>query len=137
LDIQPLEGNWLEEGEDLVVINGREVGFAFNTRAVMLAADICPNRDINKIDMMIQGKVGNIIENQTRFILAMNKAYVLSSEHRGENQKPLTEDELLDMSPEEFMDVFTAAYTTRIKDGKTNIETKPTKKQNARQPKES
>lgn len=120
-----------------MVINGREVGFAFNTRAVMLAADICPNRDINKIDMMIQGKVGNIVENQTRFILAMNKAYVLSSEHRGENQKPLTEDELLDMSPEEFMDVFTAAYTTRIKDGKTNIETKPTKKQNARQPKES
>lgn len=118
-------------------VNGREVGFAYNMRALKLIAEICPNRDLSKINDVILGRVGNIIENQTKVILAMNQGYTRSNEHKAENQKPLSEDELLDMSQEQFNAVFTAASRCIIDESKTHVETKPTKKAGTRQAKES
>lgn len=113
-------------------LNGREVGFAYTMRASKMFAEFCPNRDISKVGDTISGKYGNIIDNQVRFILALNQAYVKSAEHREEGQKPITEDELLDLDNDAFAKVFVEATQALNHDSETHIETKPTKKVNAR-----
>lgn len=111
-----------------MILNGREVNFAYTMRAAKALAEICPNRDMSLMGDALQGKFGNIVDNQTAFIIAMNQAYNKSSDHKDEEIKPITADELLDLSQDEFQEVFLDAAAAMDKDSKIHVETKPVKK---------
>ena len=106
-------------------LNGREINFAYNMRAAKAFADFCPERNISKIGEALSGQFGNVVDNQANFILAMNHAYCLSQEHRGENLKMITMDELLDLDQDTFQAVFLAAAACMNHDKQTKVETKP------------
>ena len=106
-------------------LNGREVGFMYSMRAAKAFADFCPERNFSRIGEALSGQYGNIIDNQTNFILALNRAYCMSAEHKEEGQEPITVDELLDLDQETFQNVFLAAANAMTEDRKTHVEAKP------------
>lgn len=111
----------------------------YSMRAAKMFADFCPDRDFSRIGEALSGKSGNIIENQARFIIALNLAYCKSADHRDEGCEPLTMDELLDLDQQTFQDLFLEAAAAMQAGSETHVETKPAprKKASARQENQS
>ena len=124
------------KGDDME-LNGREVGFKYSMRAAKMFADFCPERNIARIGEALSGEYGNIVDNQSAFIVALNTAYCKSMDHRDEGLQLITIDELLDLEQDEFQEVFLAAAEAFSQDKKTHVETKPApRKKGSAQPKE-
>lgn len=120
-------------------LNNRIVKFTYNMRAAKMFADFCPDRDISRIAEALSGKYGNIIENQSHFIIALNLGYCKSRDHKDEDLEPITMDELLDLEQDEFQKVFLEAAKCMQDDKQTKMQTKPAprKKVNPQQEKQS
>ena len=112
-------------------LNGREINFAYNMRAAKMLVDISPERDLSRLGDALTGKYGNAIENQARLIVALSTAYCLSSDHKAEGLQPVTMDEVLDLDPETFRDLFMAASNAFVDGQKTNVRTKPVPRKKA------
>lgn len=108
-----------------MTLNGREVHFLYSMRAAKMLADFCPERDFSRIGEALSGKYGNIIENQSRFIIALSTAYCKSADHRDEGETPVTMDELYDLDQVTFQAVFMAAAEAMNAGSQTHMETKP------------
>jgi len=118
-----------------MILNGREVNFKYSMRAAKAFADFCPERNFSRIGEALSGQYGNIIENQSNFIIALNRAYCMSMDHRDEDLQPITMDELLDLDQEVFQEVFLAAAACMQADRQTHVETRPApRKKDSAQP---
>ena len=108
-----------------MIVNGREVRFAYNMRAAKMIVDIAPERDLSRLGESLNGTWGNVIENQARFIIAMSTAYCMSSDHRAEEARPITMDELMDLDQDTFLALVTEAMQAMQAGGETHVRTKP------------
>lgn len=109
---------------------GKEVNFRRSVQSNCEIAEICPDGDINKFNILINGDYKTAQTAAARFMAAMSRAYedyanFTDPEHKAD---PVTERELMMLDSDEFNDLFLAALAVFSADGKTTVETEPVKK---------
>ena len=113
-----------------MVVFGKEVNFRRSVQANYEIAEICPDGDINKFNVLINGPYKTAQTAAARFMAAMSRAYedyanFTDPEHKPD---PVTERELMMLDGDEFNDLFLQALNVFADDGKTTVETEPVKK---------
>jgi hypothetical protein len=106
-------------------INGRDIKFEYTMQAYADIADICPDGDLKRMAEIFGGVGSTRIHNTTRFIVALNKAYMDKNEPDGQ---ALTEKEVLNLDPETFIILQREALATFNKDQEQTVKAVPKKK---------
>lgn len=111
-------------------ILGREINFRRSVQANCEIADICPDKDISKFNVVINGDYRTAQTAAAHFMAAMNKAYedyanFIDPKHKA---NPITERQLLMLDNEDFNNLFVEALRVFADDGKVTVEAEPVKK---------
>lgn len=105
----------------------KELNFKLTVGAAAEIADMCPDKDLAQIDK-IMATYPDTVKNGARFIRALNRGYVMSEDPLGKKgMKVVSENELLALDPEEFLDVLNKAMESFGADRETTIEAEPKK----------
>lgn len=119
-----------------MIINGREIGFAFTVGATLKVAQLCPDNDLGRIAEVLENDnyIKNV-ETMKRFITALSEEYedLKAAEDAAYQPRPLTGRELNRLSPAEFGELRTAALQAMVRDRQTEVETEKPKKKTAAQ----
>lgn len=116
-------------------IYGREVHLARTVGAEAEISEMCKDGNIaNLTEFLFSSSVpSRTIRNTARFIAALSKAgeSKMSFEDITYTPEPLSTDEILTLSTEEFMALQAEAMKVFIGDAKTTVEAEPSKKRKA------
>lgn len=110
-------------------LNGKEIKFRRTVGAQIAVAEICPDRDPNRLQEVLSGDYANGQRAAMDFILALHDANEMVESIRDPEHEevPLTREELLCMDDEAFTALFVEAYTAWAGSVPT-MATKPTSK---------
>lgn len=118
-----------------MIIHGREITLRRTVGAEVEIADMCQDGDIkNLADFLFKQTVySRRIRNMAKFSAALSRAgeSYLHFQNAEYAPDPLTVDEILSLSPEEFNLLQEAAMKAFMDDGKTTVETEAPKKRKA------
>lgn len=108
-------------------IHGREIGFRRTVLGNCEIAEICPNRDINKFNDLVNGDYITTQKAAASFMVALSKGYEMNRafEEPGYQPRPLTVEELMLLDNEIFNELFVIAISRFADDGKTTVEAEP------------
>lgn len=111
-------------------VNGREIKFFRNVYANCLVADATPDGDITRFLREVVDNSDNYGRSQRGcavVMAALSAGYELSEKQKDPSyhMKPLTQEEALSLSSEDFTKLFIEAYQAWIDDGKITVETAP------------
>lgn len=111
-----------------MIINGRDIRFRRTVKATCEIADICPQGDISKIDELFAGKYQSSQINSAKFMAILSQGYEMSQKFADPDYKPnpLTEEEVMYLSEEDFNSLFSLAVSAWLGE-KPTVETKPQK----------
>ena len=109
-------------------MNIKEYGFALTTGASVVISRLCPDGDISRIVDALSGAYGDTIETMCSIIVALNGGYVAQEKMCGREAKRITAEELLALSPSDFMEVQQTALKAFGVDLKGEIEVVSEKK---------
>lgn len=92
-------------------INGREVKFLRTVWANCRVADMCPAADIKNIKEIFKGSYQHAQMSEAKFMAIMSEAYEQNRKFNepGYEPRPLTTDEALNLTDEEFGKAFVEA----------------------------
>lgn len=110
-------------------INGRDVSFLRTVMANCKIADICPDGDIANAPMLFEGNYQKSQRTAAKFMAIMSEGYEQNKKFRdgGDYEpRPLTEEEALNLSEEEFSAAFGEAIKAYTGE-KPTVETEPAK----------
>lgn len=111
-----------------MIIHGKDIRFKLTTGASGEIADLCPNRDINRIAEMMNGAFGDSVRVCDKFCVILNKWYVRSEKYAGREADSLDEGEILVLDPDDYKKVMQEAMRTFAGDTAQEVEVKATKK---------
>lgn len=109
-------------------INGREVHFLRTVMACCKIADICEDGDIANGKKLFSGSYQESQRNSAKFIAILSEGYEENKKFReaGYEPRPLTEEETLNLTDDEFQECFMEAYQAYTAE-KPTVETEPVK----------
>lgn len=108
-----------------------KINFKLTVKAAADIAEFCPDKDLAKIGDVMQ-TYPDMINNGARFIRALNRGFVMSEDPFGKKGlKTISEAEIFALEPDDFMALFERAMTVFGADRETEVEAKPTKKEEA------
>ena len=113
-----------------MIIHGREIGFLRTVKTTCDLAEMCPKNDITKLQTLFDGNdVSKTQKASARFISIMSDGYEMRKAYDtpGYEPKPLTVDEILYLSEEEFRSLFMAAVDAFKEGGAVTVEAEPVK----------
>lgn len=86
-------------------IYGREIFFKRTVMATCKVASICPDEDIANVQSLFEGPTERVATNIATLICALSEGYELSKnyEEPGYEPRPLTMEEVLLLSEEDFL----------------------------------
>lgn len=89
-------------------INGRDVSFLRTVMANCKIAEICPDGDIANARMLFEGNYQDSQRTAAKFMAIMSEGYEQSKRFReaGYEPHPLTEEEALNMTEDDFSEAF-------------------------------
>lgn len=90
-------------------INGRDVTFKATIRAVITVAELCPDKDINRVQELFNGMDASTLHASVKVIAALANG-------------TLTEDEILGLDVNELQTVLDAAMSAFKCDQKPTVE---------------
>lgn len=113
-----------------MVVLGKDIKFRRSVQANCEIADICPNKDINKFNELINGNYPTAQKAAATFIVALNRAYEDYANYidPAHEPDPVSIREIMMLDNEQFNDLFMEALKVFADDGKTTVETEPLKK---------
>lgn len=109
-------------------IHGREVGFLRTVGATCKFAEACPDGDINKAGEIFSGNYTSSQLLAAKFIVYQNEGYEQDRKYSDAKYEPnpLTVDEVLSLTEEDFTALFQEALDTWL-DEKATVETEAPK----------
>ena len=113
-----------------MVVLGKDIKFRRSVQANCEIADICPNKDINKFNELINGNYPTAQKAAATFIVALNRAHEDYANYidPAHEPDPVSIREIMMLDNEQFNDLFMEALKVFADDGKTTVETEPLKK---------
>lgn len=92
-------------------VRGREIGFLKTVKTVIDLAEICPEKDIKRIEEAFSGNFGDIQKNAAILIHSLNESYEMSKHFDDLSYEPkvLSVDEILYLKQGEFQDLLEEA----------------------------
>ena len=109
-----------------------ELNFKLTVGAAAEIAEFCPNKDLAKIEK-VMSNYPDAVKNGARFIRALNRGYVMAEKAKDPkaNLKVVSEEEILALEPDDFMDLLNKAMESFGDDRETSVEAEPAKKDEA------
>lgn len=117
-----------------MIIHGRECGFRFTIRASIEVAELCPDKDLSRMGELFEGKsYGDMAMQTAKLAAILSKANEEAVAYDGSREpaKPLTEDEMLTLTQEEFQAVQAEVLKAYGADTARTVEVEPSKKNEA------
>lgn len=116
-----------------MVIHGREIKFRRTVLGNCEIAAICPKKDINKFQDLLQSDYGTSQNAAAVFMAALSKGWEMHRhfEDPSYEMRPLTVEEALLLDSDDFNELFVEALAAFTNDGKPTVETEPPKGKNA------
>ena len=110
-------------------IRGRDIRFLRTVKTACDIADICPDKDLNKISALFSGSISEINKNGAKLIHFMNEGYEMSKHFDDPTYKPnpISEEELLYLDDETYQQLFTEMMSAFMGD-KPTVEAEESKK---------
>ena len=111
-----------------MIINGRDIQFRRTVKATCDVADICPEGDVKNLDKLFEGKYQNSQAKAAKFMAILSEGYEMGKKFADPTYRPnpLTEEEALYLSEDDFNSLFSIAVNEWT-GGTPTVETKPTK----------
>ena len=107
-----------------MTINGREVKFRRTVYGNCKIAEICPDKDINQFNDLLNGDYVTSQNAAATFIAALSEGHEMWREYEdpGYKGKPITKNEALMLGDDDFGALFTEALNTFQGDGRQTVE---------------
>lgn len=107
-----------------MIIHGREVKFRRTVLGNCEIAEICPDKDINKLIDLISGDFVTAQTAAAVVIAALSKGYEMARHFEDPSyvMHPCTQEEAMLLDSEEFNTLFSEALDAFTADGKTTVE---------------
>lgn len=108
-------------------LNGRDVKFKFTVGASFEIGDLCRDGKLDNIGELFEGSYREAMENEHKFIIALNKGYIDSMKYQDPNfsDKPLSKEEILLMDRMDYQKLSEEAFAAYLGDSKRKITTAP------------
>lgn len=89
-------------------IRGREIGFLRTVKAACDIADLCPDRDLNKIGGLFSGPSSEVTKNGAKLIHFMNEGYEMNKHFDDPSYKPnvISVEEILYLDDDTYQELF-------------------------------
>jgi hypothetical protein len=115
-------------------VYGREVGFRFTVGASAEISDLCPEGDIKRLGELLNGSYGQVSRDTAAIIVALSEGHERARRFEDPTYKPrpLSVEEIMSLSPAEFMDLQRAALAAWVEDKKPTVEVEPEKKESGK-----
>lgn len=114
-----------------MIVHGKDIHFKLTTGASGEIANLCPDRDINRIGEMLNGAYGDTLLIMEKFCRILNKWYVRSEKYEGRDADMLDEGEILVLDPNQYKEITAEAMASFTGDAKTEVKAKPVKSKKA------
>lgn len=110
-------------------IRGRDVRFLRTVKTACDIADLCPDKDLNKISALFSGSVSEINKNGAKLIHFMSEGYEMSKhfDDPSYTPNPISEEEVLYLDDETYQQLFTEMMSAFMGD-KPTVEAEESKK---------
>lgn len=114
-------------------VNGREINFLRTVSATIEVANMCKDGDIKNAESLFDGNYQDSQISAAKFIAVLSTGYEDNKAFRepGYKKNPITEQEVLSLTDEQFNELFSEAIKAYAGEKET-IETEPVKKKNRR-----
>lgn len=115
-------------------VYGREVGFRFTVGASAQIADLCPDGDIERLGDLLNGSYGQVSRDTAAIIVALSEGHEQARRFEDPTHKPrpLSVEEIMSLSPADYMDLQRAALAAWVEDKKPTVEVEPEKKESGK-----
>lgn len=110
-------------------VNGREIKFLRTVAATIEVANMCKDGDINNVESLFDGNYQDSQISAAKFMAVLSAGYEDNKafSEPGYKKNPITEQEVLTLTDEQFNELFTEAVKAYAGEKQT-IETEPVKK---------
>ena len=115
-------------------IYNREYRFRLTIGAAAELSEICPNKDIGKIQEMLQKDYGTNVEFTAKMAAIMSKAHEMAARFESgekpeeKNSEPLSKEMVLALEPKVYYELQKEVYEAFAQGAKTTVEVEPEKK---------
>lgn len=115
---------------------GRDINFKLTVGAAAKISEMCPDGDLTKIDQLLEGTHSNTLHVAAKLVCALNEGYEHWARFNGdpkiEPHEPVTEDMLMSLDNETFMELQREAIAAFKLGNKVTVEVEPEKKSKSR-----
>lgn len=113
-------------------IRGRDIRFLRTVKTACDIADMCPDRDLNKIGALFSGTVSDVNKNGAKLIHLMNEGYEMSKHFDDPSYKPnpISEEEILYLDDDSYTVLFSEMMSAFNGDQPTVEAEEPKKNEN-------
>lgn len=110
-------------------IRGRDVRFLRTVKTACDIADLCPDKDLNRIGALFSGSTSDITKNGAKLIHFMNEGYEMSKHFDDPSYKPnpISEEEILYLDDDTYQQLFNEMMSAFMGDVPT-VEAEESKK---------
>lgn len=113
-----------------MIINGREIKFLRTVKTTSNIADMCPDKDINRIGELFSGDLSTTLETGAKFIHYLNEGYEMNKHYNDKSYQPQTisVDEIMFLDDKTYTDLINEAMSQIGAGAEQMIELEPSKK---------
>lgn len=107
-----------------MVIHGREIGFLRTVKTTCDLAEICPDKDLEKLEVLLNSDVATAQKTAASMMQFLSEGYEMSRhfEDPSYEPRPLTQDEILFLDEKTYAELFKQAVDAFREGAATTVE---------------
>ena len=111
-------------------INGKEIKFLRTVKTTSDIANLCPDRDINRIAELFSGALSVSLETGAKFIHYLNEGYEMNKHYFDKSYEPqiISVEEIMYLDDATYTELITEAMASLGVGAEQTIEVEPSKK---------
>lgn len=113
-----------------MIINGKEIKFLRTVKTTSDIADLCPDKDINRISELFSGDLSTTLITGAKFIHFLNEGYEMNKHFMDRTYQPqiIGVDEIMFLDDSTYTALLQDALASMGVGAETTVEIEPTKK---------
>lgn len=113
-----------------MIINGREIKFLRTVKTTSNIANMCPDKDINRIGELFSGDLSTTLETGAKFVHYLNEGYEMNKHFNDKTYQPqvIGVEEIMFLDDKTFTELINEAMAKISEGAEQLIEVEPSKK---------